>query len=177
RNLLHGQGLEFNGLPVAFVPPGWPIVLAGLLSLTDQYLWLKAAQIANMLVYLLSAYAILLRFVPAPRAAVACGLAGLLWPLYPLTMWLHSDAFFCAIAGLTGLAAVTWGDGRLGRGWLLVIVLGCAAGVVVRWAALAQAFVLAALICGSGRESLGRLGWWPYLTLRQAAGVIAVFVA
>ena len=177
RNLMQGQGLTFNGYPVAIVPPGWPLLLAGLLHLTDSYLWLKGVQILLMIAFLLLSYATLRRFTTVRIAAIACGLAGILWPLYPLTMWLHSDAFFCAIAAGIGLLAVQWGDGRLARGWLVAIILGCALAVFVRWAALVQVFVLMALACGSGRVTQGRMEAWPRLTPRQALGMAAIFVA
>ena len=76
RNLLHGGGLTFNGHPVAFVPPGWPLVLSLLYRLTDAYLWLKAFQIAAMGTFLMSSYVVLRRFVRPATAGLACGMAG-----------------------------------------------------------------------------------------------------
>ncbi len=177
RNLVHGDGLSFNGHPIAFIPPGWPLVLAGLLQVTDQYLWLKAVQIFNMAAFLLLSFLILRHFVGPRVAGLSCGLAGILWPLYPLTMWLHSDAFFCAIAAATGLLAVAWGDGRIGRGWLLAVLMGCALGVVVRWAALVQVIVIASLLCGSGRAGPAQSKAWLGLLPRHWIGIALAFVA
>lgn len=177
RNLFHGRGYTFNGLPIAFIPPGWPVVLAGLYHLTDQYLWLKAFQIACMMVFLLASYAVLRRFTSPRTAGLACGLSAILWPLYPLTMWLHSDALFCAVAGMTAAICVYWADGRLGWWWLALIVLGCVACVIVRWAALPQAIVLAALACGSRAVAASRSRRWPHLAPRHWIGISAVVLA
>lgn len=176
RNLYHGYGFVFNGAPVAIIPPGWPLVLAGLLHVTDQYLWLKAAQIVSMSAFLLLSYAILRHYVPARTAALACGLAAILWPLYPLTMWLHSDALFCMLSAAVGLACVRWGDGKLAAWWLVVILMGCGALVFVRWAALPQAIVVAGLICGSGRWRGARGRAWPHLAARHIAGAALIIV-
>lgn len=183
RNLYTGQGLVFNGEPVGFIPPGWPLVLAGLFHLTTQYLWLKLLLIASMSGFLLASYAILRRFASPGTAALAVGLTALLSPLYPLTFWFHSDAFFALVAGVTGWLALKWGDGgdERQRKWLLAaIALGCGAGLFVRYAALVYCFILAALACGSG---LGRPGddrrtrWWPHLSPRHWLGVTVVMVA
>lgn len=182
RNLFTGQGLTFNGEPVAFIPPGWPLVLAGMFHLTTQYLWLKLLLILSMTGFLLASYAILRRFTTPETAALSVGLAALLSPLYPLTFWLHSDAFFALVAGVTGWLALKWGDSRHGKWLLAALVLGCAAGVFVRYAALVHCFVLAALACGSGPgrveggEDDRRTGWWPHITPRHWLGVGAVFV-
>lgn len=183
RNLFTGEGLVFNGEPVAFIPPGWPLALTGMFLLTTQYLWLKLLLIGSMTGFLLACYAILRRFTTPGTAALAVGLASLLSPLYPLTFWFHSDAFFALIAGITGWLALKWGDGRHGKWLLAALILGCAAGLFIRYAALVQCFVLAALACGSGlREGGGsdddrRTRWWPYLAPRHWLGVAAVFVA
>ena len=180
RNLHAGGGLTFNGGPVAFVPPGWPLVLATLYHVSDAYLWLKLFQIAAMTTFLLGSYAALRRFTTPATAGLACALSAVLWPLYPLTMWLHSDALFCGIAGLTGVAAVRWGDAKPGRAafaWLALLAVGCALGVVVRWAAVVQALPLAALACGGGASDQGRSPWWPHLAARHWLGVVVVFAA
>ena len=180
RNLYHGEGLVFNGHPVAFVPPGWPLVLAGLYRVTDSYLWLKLVQIGGMTTFLLSSYFVLRRFVAARTAGLACGLAAVLWPLYPLTMWLHSDALFCGVTGLTAVCAARWGDAKPGRiawVWLALVAIGCSLGVTVRWAALAQAVPLAALACGGGGNTAGRSPWWPHLAGRHWLGALIVFAA
>ena len=174
RNLLHGRGYTFNGAPVAMFPPGWPIVLAGLLTLTDQYLWLKAVQILCLIVFLLLSYATLRRFVPPQTAGLACGLAAVLWPLYPLSIWLHSDALFCALAGILGLLCVYWGDGRIRRWWIAVILVGMALAVFVRWAALPHAILLGSLLLGSGRDSAAGTRSWPWLAPRHALGAVAI---
>lgn len=176
RNLLDGRGYTFNGAPVAMFPPGWPIVLAGLLALTDQYLWLKTMQIACMAVFILTSYATLRRFVAPTTAGLACALAVVLWPLYPLTIWLHSDALFCALAGILGLMCACWGDGRLGRWWIVVILLGMALAVFVRWAALPHAIVLAALMPGSGTDTDPRRRTWPYVLPRHVLAAIGIVI-
>ena len=155
-------------------------MLAGLYRVSDAYLWLKLFQVGAMVTFLLGSYAVLRRFTTPATAGLACGLSAVLWPLYPLTMWLHSDALFCAIAGLTGFAAVRWGDAKAGRrawGLLALVAVGCALGVAVRWAALVQALPLAALACGSGGATRGRSPWWPHLSPRHWLGVVVVFAA
>ena len=87
---------------------------------------------------------------------------------------------FCGIAGLTAVAAVRWGDAaptRRGWVWLALLAVGCSLGVVVRWAALVQAFPLAALACGGGSLQVRRSPWWPHLAPRHWIGVTVVFAA
>src|SRR4051812_38594889 len=41
RSLAQGKGFVFNGQPVAMVPPGWPILQAGVMKVTNLFLALK----------------------------------------------------------------------------------------------------------------------------------------
>src|SRR5437870_9809723 len=38
RSLARGQGYQFNGDPVAMVPPGWALIMAGVMKITPYFL-------------------------------------------------------------------------------------------------------------------------------------------
>lgn len=146
RNLATGQGLLFNGQPVAMVPPGWSLVMAGVMMVIPTFLALKLVAMASMVVALGSFYWILRRFV-TPFVASACVLiSGVLSHVYSLTFWLHSDAFFVMLCALTILVGMQISEGRP-LGWRLpVLLILCAASVFVRWAGVLNWLLVAAVL-------------------------------
>ena len=164
RSLWLGKGYEFNGAPVSFVPPGWPLLLAGLFHVTTSILWLKVVQIVMLSGFLALSWIVLRRFVSPRIAAGAIVLAALCSPVHTISYWLHSDALMALIAGAAALVAVRYGDG--GGRWLLgALVALCVAGVMARWAMMLQAIVLASLLMGTRPSAELRLRRWTAVGL------------
>src|SRR5262245_44257855 len=71
RNLVQGHGYQFNGQPVQIAPPGWPLVLAAAMNLTNQLLWLKLLPMLSVIGFLGVSYVILTRYI-TPIIAGLC---------------------------------------------------------------------------------------------------------
>src|SRR5207249_3230180 len=92
RNLARGDGFKFNGQPVAMVPPGWPLVMAGVMKLTPYFLPLKLLVMSCMVVFFAIGYWIARRFVTPSKAALVILLTSILSVVYPATYWLISES-------------------------------------------------------------------------------------
>ncbi|HMO27262.1 MAG TPA: hypothetical protein PKB10_13445, partial [Tepidisphaeraceae bacterium] len=151
RNLVTGNGYTFNGEPVGMSPPGWPMVLAGLMWISPTFGFIKLTMIGFMLTSLGLAYRVLLRFCSPRVSAMVILLAGTLHPLYPLTFWTHSESLFCLIAWATLLLAFRINEGRSGWGAVAGVVLLSIAAVLVRWTGLIQVVLVAGILLSNGR--------------------------
>src|SRR5439155_14318727 len=97
RNLARGDGYKFNGQPVAMVPPGWPVVMAGVMKLTPYFLPLKLMAMSCMIGFFAIGYWIARRFVSPTKAAAVILLTSILSVVYPATYWLVSEGLFCLL--------------------------------------------------------------------------------
>lgn len=172
RNLVQGKGYTYNAEPVAMIPPGWPIVLAGLMLLWPTFAFIKTAMMVFMLASLVMAYLVLLRLVSPRLAALAVLLSGMLHPLYPLTYWTHSEALFCLLAWGTLLLAFRVAEGKDGWGTVLAMLLLSAAAAFVRWTGLIQVILVVAVLLSHGRWRR-TAGWRPLVA--SALAVVIVF--
>lgn len=184
RNLLRGDGLTFLGSPLVFVPPGWPAMLAGLIAISPKLIWLKLFQAACMGGFLALSYVTLKRWCEPTRAAVAVGLATICTPLYPLTVWLHSDPIFCLLVAVAWLVALQWSSGRAhgkaggwahgkAGGWALaIVVVLTVATILLRWAGMPIAVVTAAACLGLGKGEGS-----PPMRVRWIAAGLVIAVA
>lgn len=162
RNLVQGKGYTYNGEPVAMIPPGWPIVLAGLMLVWPTFAFIKTAMMVFMLGSLVLAYFVLLRLMTPKLAALSVLLAGVLHPLYPLTLWTHSESLFCLLAWATLLLAFRVAEGKSGWFGIVVLVLLGSAATFVRWTGLIQVVLIVSVLLGHGRWR-GRSGWKPVI--------------
>ncbi len=172
RNLVNGRGLTFLDEPLAFVPPTWTLVLAGMMRLGLSILSMKLALIACMTGGLVLFFLALDRATGRRRLAIAAVLlAALCSPLYPLTFWLHTDALFMLVAGGAVYAGLRFAasTGRAATGWITLCAALVALGVSIRWAGLPYAVVPAAAAFGmiGARRSLAA-------RLLAAVGIVAV---
>ena len=63
RNLARGQGYLFNGQPARIAPPGWPMLLAGIIKfVSPSFLLLKLVTLASMVGAMAIYYRIVRRF-------------------------------------------------------------------------------------------------------------------
>ena len=129
-------------------PPGWPLVLAGLLKISPTFLWLKLCLIGMMLGSAGLNYRVLRRFASPRLAATVVVLAGLLGWVYPLTMWLHTEALFLLMTSASMLLAARLGEGRGGWGHVAGLVVLSFLMVFTRWPGLFVWPILAALAAG-----------------------------
>src|SRR5688500_14461789 len=155
RNIASGKGYTFLGQPVAISPPGWSLMLAGMMKLTP-YVWpLKLLAMGGTTASLLIGYWIARRFTTPVKAAAVILLTALISHVYQGTYWLISEgAFGLATAGSI-LLAMQINEGKR-QWWRIVLLLACcAAAVSIRWAGvLGVVLVVAALIDGQLRPRL-----------------------
>jgi len=175
QNLARGEGYTLYGEPNAFVPPGFPLVIAGLtrLGLGDM-LWLNAAMTAMALATVLMIYCLLRSLLPqrepfglrlviedstgAPAGqlvsrafcydpAFACTLAAaLLYDMFEVATRQYSDIPFMLLV-FTGLWAYHRGlQGRPSLLWLGTIALAATAWFRVVGLPLAAGAVVGLLI-------------------------------
>jgi hypothetical protein len=146
RNLAREGRYEYNGLPVAISPPGWPMMMAAVLKVSPYFLTLKLVTLLCMLGSLALSFFILLRFVNPRVAAGAIVLTGLLMPVYSLTYFLHSEGLYCLLSAWALLLAfrIREKPGRIVD--ICVLLLLCVAIPYVRWAGVFQVLPMAAVL-------------------------------
>ncbi|MBC7785708.1 MAG: hypothetical protein H7144_17915 [Burkholderiales bacterium] len=165
---------EYNGLPVAISPPGWPLVLAGIMKISPTFASMKLVTMACMFASLIVSYFIALRFVSPRMAGIGIGLTGLLLPVYSLTYFLHSEGLYCLLSATALLLAmrIREGDRRLIMSGALVLC--CLAIPLVRWAGIFQLLPLGAVLMS------GRWGFWtgrkPILTAICAIVIVSTWL-
>ena len=156
RSLARGDGYTYNGEVVRLLPPGWPIVLAGVFKLSPTFLAGKLVNLLCMVGSASLAHRVLLRFVTNRLAVFAAVTGGMLGMAYPLTMWLHTDALFCLLAWAGVLAAVRATEANAGRSrwlWLGAVFALSILLLSVRFAAVFQwALVAILLLAGFGKN-------------------------
>ncbi len=175
RSIAQGQGYRFNGVPVSIVPPGWSIMLAGLMKLLPEFWFLKLFTMCCMLGSLGIMYWICRRFASPELSGLVIVLSGLVSHVYSLTFWLHSDAFFCLFSSAALLLAFQISEGRTQIGRSIALVLCCLAAVSVRWAGLLSVMlVCVTLLHGELKPRLNR--FWV-LAILCGALTLATFLA
>ena len=178
RNLARGQGYVYGGHPVAISPPGWPIVLAGLMKVSASFAWLNLVQ--NLLLWagLLLFYPIT-RTLAGPSLAAACVLAtAVLHPVYPLGNWLHSEPLYLVLVNGATLAALAFAGSMTRRRWLWLVAatLLIVGGVFVRWTGLFHWLVIAAAL-SAGVGTLHAASVWTRTALPVVVAGLFVLVA
>jgi hypothetical protein len=157
RSLVQRKGFVFNGQPVAMVPPGWALLMAGIMELTSAFLALKLATMFLMAGAMIIFLFILRRFVPVHRAGLIVVLSALLAPVFQLTYWLHSEAMFCFLSAAALLVAFQINEGKRESWRMVLLVLLCALSVTARWTGILFWPVIGgALLRGEWRPRLER---------------------
>ena len=157
RSVALGQGYTFNGQQVNICPPGWPLLLAGLMQISPTFLTFKLLMVLCMTAQLSMWYWLLRRFVPVIVAASAVAMAALLPHVYSLTFWTHTEAVYCLLATGGMLLALQIAENRGGLAWRVPLLLLLAAGCVsIRWAGVLQFLTVGACLM-HGRA------WWRIL--------------
>jgi hypothetical protein len=178
RNLVRGDGFTYNGNPVAICPIGWPAVLASWLWISPDFAFLKFMQATTLLVGTLLFYPILLHLTRPRTAAGTVALTGILYPVYPLSYWLHSEPLFLVVGNVAVLLALRVASQRgfsAGRIVMMAGIVGLlVAAVLIRWGGLLYwAVVAAALLAPAGRRWPDALAWTA--ALAGAAAAVAAF--
>ena len=168
RSLARGEGYQFNGQPVAMIPPGWAVLMAGVMKLTPYFLPLKLLAMSCTLASLACAYWIVRRYAPPKQTALAIILTGTISHVYQATYWLISEGSFCLAVSAGVLIALQISEGK--RQWwrIAAVVFLAIAAVSIRWAGvLSMLLVVAALLDGQWKPKLNRQ--W------LAAGLVILF--
>jgi len=98
RSLVRGEGFRFCGQPVAIVPPGWPLVIAGAMKLSSQLFWLKLIPMSCMLGFFAVSFAVLNRYTSPAVAAFCILITASLEPVFSLSYLFFSDPLFALVA-------------------------------------------------------------------------------
>jgi len=147
RSIALGQGLRFNGQAVNICPPGWPLLLAGLMKISPTFLCFKIFMILCQTIQLGMWYWVLKRLVPVKIAVMSVALAAILNHVYSLTFWTHTEAVYCVISTGATLLALQIAEGRGGFKWRLSLLLVlCFLCVFMRWAGTLQILIIGAAL-------------------------------
>lgn len=152
RSLAQGEGYRFNGVKAAITPPGWPMVLSWAMQISPAFLFLKCVTIACMTGSLGITFFILRRFVSDKHSAGIVALCGILAPVYPLTFWMHTEAFFCLLGSGAILCAMRIAERRAARSnfYLVPEIAGMtlllAGASFTRWPGFLHLILVAAIL-------------------------------
>lgn len=182
RSLAAGEGYTLQGVPHAKFPPGFPLLLAGIVKLTgdrDGYAAMRDLVTYFGVLDVLLAYLVarrLLKFTPGASLLVAFSSAVSIYLLQYTVAYLRSETLFTACYLGALLAAESW-RGRRGFAGALVCGAFCALAISVRSAGLAAiAGIALARVIVVEAEGRWRLDLAPR-TLLQLALLGAIGVA
>ena len=100
RSILLGEGYTFNGNRLGHYPPGWPVFLAGLMTVSTSFHFIngvaKLLIIAGGLIY----YAVLLRYTSPVRAFICVLLSATLWQWFRYGSVLMSESLFIFLTAM-----------------------------------------------------------------------------
>jgi len=175
RNILAGRGYVFNGVPFGHYPPGWPLFLAGLMSISRSFWFLNAAAKLLLIGAALLHYQVLSRYT-TPRRAFACvALSATLWFWFRFGYALYSESLFLCLVGAGLLVALQLREGAR-PGWrILVLALLCAAMALTRWVGLITCGVVGLTAASGSVLPRWNARWLSFMTC-VAVG-IGVFAA
>ena len=168
RSMALGRGYQFNGQPIAIIPPGWSWMMSLVMRVTPYFLPLKLMAMGCVIGSLACAYWIVRRFVSPLRAAAIILLTAVLSHMYQATYWLISEGAFCLASTAALVVAMQIAEGRK-QSWRVALLLAlCAAAIMIRWAGVfGMLLVVAALLDGQ---------WKPRLRTNWVAAALVVIV-
>ena len=178
RSIAQGDGYTHNGQVVGLVSPGWPLLLAGAMRVTDQFVLLKLLPASFGVAAFSLMYRVLRRYTGPLLAATSTLLVGLAWPTVQLSFWFFTElpfAFFCIAAVLIAQRIAeadaaarpsawrTWGEPAL------LCILAAGAVLIRPNGVLLPTLVGAVLVSG---QSLWRPRWHTtWIAAFMVAGV------
>jgi hypothetical protein len=165
RNLYHGKGLTFNNNPVAVVLPLWPWVLALALKLSSSFLFLKLIPMLSMTGAMAIWHRVLLRYLTAGWAAVVVLLCAFLSQLFMLSLWFHTEAFYCLLSSLAVLLSMQINEGKSFWWRAILVLLLLIACCMTRWAGIMWWGIIAAALLR---------GEWPGMNRKTILVVISL---
>ncbi len=107
---------------------------------------------------LASAFFVLRRFVTDRASAGIILITGLLSSVYPLTYWMHTEAFFCLLGFNAILIAFRIAEGKARLEWevpLMLALLGF--GAFTRWPGVLHMVLIAPILLSGPRQPWRRL--------------------
>ena len=147
RSIAHGEGFKFNNQPVNICPPGWPLILAGLMKISPSFLFLKAFTATCLALTMGLWYWVMLRVTTPRNAALLAILTAGISHVFSLSFWMHAEAVFCLTSTAAILVAFRINENRPGQpGRIATLIVLLIAGVFLRFAGALQAVVVAAIL-------------------------------
>lgn len=172
RNIATGKGFTFNGLPVRATPPGWPIFLSWMMRISPSFRFLNLVPMCLVVLAMFLYYRVLLRLTTAPRAFAVCLATGMLSHVFHRTFQFHSEGLFCVVVAGALLLAVQANERPSGLWRLALVIVLCALIVLVRWAGVLLAPLIAgALLAGRIRPRVDKLWIGALLATLVLVGV------
>ena len=157
RSLAMGRGYAFNGDPVAKIPPGWPLLLAGAMKISPSFWFLNLLPMACMLASAGMWYWILRRFARPAVALCVTLLSGMLFSWYSAAIDLRSEALFALTFSASTLLAYQISEGRAQWWRIALLCLATISMIQARYAGLGALFIIAAIgLSGQRRFELNR---------------------
>lgn len=147
RSWATGHRDTFNGQFVSISPPGWPLLLAAAMKISPTFGFLKLITITSLTLAMGLWFWFLQRFMPIRRAALLTMMTAIIGHVYPLSFWMHSDAFFCLIATASMVVACQINERRSHLGWrIALLALLCIISQFIRWAAALEWLIIAGIL-------------------------------
>jgi 4-amino-4-deoxy-L-arabinose transferase-like glycosyltransferase len=172
RSIAEGQGLTHNGEPAPLVPPGWPLVLATVMSVLPSF-WLLGGLCAVLMAAGGGCWYYVLRMHTSRGIALAATLtAAGSYTWFYASYNMMSEAAFTALLGMAMLAALSLA--RRGGDWwrLPLVALICVGMIAIRWVGIVMVLpVVAMLVDGQSRPRWNRA--WLRASLVLAAALLA----
>lgn len=172
RNLALGRGYTFNGDPIAKIPPGWPLLLAGAMKISPSFWFLNLLPMACVLASAGMWYWILRRFAPPGMSLCITLMSGLLYSWYSAAIDLRSEALFALTFTASALLAFQVSEGRASWWRVALLCLACIGMIEARYAGLGALFIVAAIaVSGQRRFELNRQ--WIAMIITIAVTLVA----
>jgi hypothetical protein len=167
QSLLDGRGYSQEGVPTAYRPPVWPLVLAGLLAAGVPVLALNIASVLFLSGAALLARGVVIKICSSSAAGWLSAYAMILYPLNAITsLTIYPQAFETLLFMLAVSLGLRFGDG--GALWAILLFAVCLVGLVL--SVPTTLFAVAVLaVWGVHRF---RVHWPKYVALSCAAFVL-----
>lgn len=176
RSLCQGEGFTFNGALAVVVPPLWPLLLSCLLRISTSFAFLNLVSLLLMVACVLVWHRILLRLTRPGAAFALALLSGFVWDWARLSTLPFTDPLALLLLGAALLLALQTGEAR-GGGWRMaavVVLVGLA--VLVRYAAVLGALLVAGGLMHDGDRGRRRVSRLAAVLVLLAGFAVLVWV-
>ena len=159
RSLVVGDGFRWNGAPVMLVPPGWPMLLAGVMCISPSFALLNALPMLACLGAAVLWYRILRRYAEPGVAMTATLIAATLFHWHRHAFHHYSEGPFLLLTALALLLACQVSEGKTQWWRIGMLCAACVLMVATRWTGLLAVLLVAPAVMSGQRRPAGRRQW------------------